>query len=179
MVKWLTNQLNRVMERDGAPMNHNDVLRRLRYALDQNDAGVTRLFRIGGLELREGELKSYMAKEGDEDFVPCPGRALTAYLDGLVIDRRGPRDPSLPAPPKALLDNNLLLKKLRIALELQEEDMIAVLDMGGMDVTPSELGALFRKPDHKHFRPCGDQLLRNFLNGLTFKFRGVTGSSTD
>jgi uncharacterized protein YehS (DUF1456 family) len=155
-------------------MNHNDVLRRLRYALDQSDAQVMGLVRLGGLEVRQEELASYQAKDTDPAFVPCPDRVLAAFLDGLVTHRRGPRDPALPPrPPDPRLDNNLILKKLRIALELQEKDMLAVLALGGMQVTASELGALFRSEGHKHFRSCGDQLLRNFLNGLTDRLRGA------
>jgi uncharacterized protein YehS (DUF1456 family) len=66
----------------------------------------------------------------------------------------------------------LILKKIRIALELREEDILSALKEGGMEISKSELGALFRAPDHRNFMACGDQLLRNFLKGLTVKYRG-------
>lgn len=156
-------------------MIHNDILRRLRYALDLSDAQMIRLFALSDLEVDAAQLAALLARETDPGFVACSDRHLTAFLDGLVIDRRGPRDPAAPSRPKGVtvLDNNLILKKLRIALELQERDMLAVLKLGGMDVSASELGALFRNEQHKHYRPCGDQLLRNFLKGLTEKLRGA------
>ena len=154
-------------------MIHNDVLRRLRYALDLSDARMIHLFALSDTGIDEPVLHSLLARDTDPGFVECTDAQLTAFLDGLVIDRRGPRDPGAPARPKSAvrLDNNLILKKLRIALQLQEDDMLALLKLGGMDVSSSELGALFRNEQHKHYRPAGDQLLRNFLKGLTQKLR--------
>lgn len=69
-----------------------------------------------------------------------------------------------------MLTNNDILKKIRVALELKDEDIIHILKLSEFDISKSELNALFRKPDHPNYRECGDQLLRNFLNGLiTFK----------
>ena len=65
------------------------------------------------------------------------------------------------------LTNNITLKKLRVAFELRDDDILAILDSVSFIVTKTELGALFRKPGHNNYRPCGDQLLRNFLKGLT------------
>ena len=155
-------------------MNNNDVLRRLRFALHQSDAEVIRLCTLVNVTLGQAELTSYLTKEGEFDFVPCPDDVLAAFLDGLVLHRRGPRDPSGPTRPhEGRFDNNMILKKLRIALELKEPDMLAVLKLGGMPISAAELGGLFRSEGHKHYRPCGDQLLRNFLRGLTVKLRGV------
>lgn len=156
---------------------HNDVLRRLRYALDLDDAVMTRLFALSGIALTPERLAAVLAREGDVGFEPCTDAELAGFLDGLVLDRRGPRDPktvratSAPRADAGALDNNGVLKKLRIALALQEQDMLAVLALGGMTVSASELGALFRNPSHKHYRACGDQLLRNFLTGLTHRNR--------
>lgn len=154
-------------------MNTNDILRRVRYAIDARDADTARLCALGGLEVPGSAIAGWLAREGDPAFVPCPDSVLAAFLDGLVIDRRGPRDPAAPPRPvEGRLDNNLILKKLRVAFLLQEQDMLAVLALGRLSLSASELGALFRKPDHKHFRACGDQVLRRFLAGLTEKLRG-------
>lgn len=154
-------------------MTGNDLLRRLRYALDLDDDALRRLFGLGGAEIDEHAVAAYLARERDAEHVLLPPAHLAAFLDGLVLERRGPRDPS--APPRQqdeVLDNNLVLKKLRVALELKEDDLLAVLRAGGLDLSASELGALFRKPGHKHFRPAGDQLMRAFLTGLTARLRG-------
>lgn len=155
-------------------MNHNDVLRRLRYALDLNDDDIVRLIGLGGVEITAADVPGYLARIDRAGFAPCPDAVLAGFLDGLVLERRGPRDPSAPAPPPSdVLDNNLILKKLRIALQLQQSDLLELLSLGGMQVTASELGALFRNPSHKHYKLCGNQLLRKFVDGLTTKLRGT------
>jgi len=88
-----------------------------------------------------------------------------------VTQLRG-RDETRPPPPVAKrVGNNLVLKKLRVAFELRDDDMHAILDAAGFPLSKSELTALFRKPDHPNYRPCGDQLLRHFLRGLTQRLR--------
>ncbi len=154
-------------------MNNNDVLRRLRFALQLTDAELRRLSGLAGVDLASEDLTSWLAREGEPDFLPCPDRALEACLDGLVLHRRGPRDG--PAPGPSRFDNNMILKKLRIALELKESEMLRLLALGGMELSSSELAGLFRAHTHRHYRACGDQLLRNFLKGLTLDRRGVGG----
>jgi len=70
------------------------------------------------------------------------------------------------------MSNNDILKKLRVALELRDDDIIHILKLVNFEVSKSELTAIFRKEDHENFKPCGDQLLRNFLNGLVIYKRG-------
>lgn len=70
------------------------------------------------------------------------------------------------------MTNNDILKKLRVALKLKDDDIVHILSLAGFTITASELGALFRSEDHPKFKPCGDQILRNFLNGLIIHMRG-------
>lgn len=70
------------------------------------------------------------------------------------------------------MSNNDILKKLRVALQLKNTDIIKILKLVDFKVTESELGAFFRKEDHPNYKPCGDQILRNFLNGLVIHLRG-------
>jgi uncharacterized protein YehS (DUF1456 family) len=71
-----------------------------------------------------------------------------------------------------MLTNNDILKKIRVALELKDEDVVKILKLADFEITKSELNALYRKPDHPNYKECGDQLLRNFLNGLIVFKRG-------
>ncbi len=71
-----------------------------------------------------------------------------------------------------MLTNNDILKKLRIALELQESDILEILSLVDFTVSHSELRALFRNPNHRNYKECGDQILRKFLDGLIIKNRG-------
>ncbi|MBD8476372.1 DUF1456 family protein [Pseudomonas sp. CFBP 8770] len=153
-------------------MIHNDVLRSVRYMLDISDGKVADITALGGLEISKADVISYTKKDEEEGFVHCPDAVLAHFLDGLVIYRRG-RDESRPAQAVELpITNNIVLKKLRVAFELKEDDMHAVLKSVDFPVSKPELSALFRKFGHNNYRPCGDQLLRNFLKGLTVRVRG-------
>lgn len=70
------------------------------------------------------------------------------------------------------MTNNDILKKLRVALKLRDEDIIHILKLADFEVSKGELSALFRSEDHPNYKECGDQLLRNFLNGLIIHMRG-------
>ena len=154
-------------------MIHNDVLRRTRFALNLPDSEVRRLCGLVGEPLSDSDLRACLAREDDPDFAFCPDWILGAFLDGLILERRGPRDADQGRRGAETLDNNGILKKLRIALELREPDLLALLKLGGMTLSSPELGALFRNRNHKNYRPCGDQVLRAFLRGLTVQRRGV------
>ncbi|MGE8306538.1 MULTISPECIES: DUF1456 family protein [Pseudomonas] len=153
-------------------MNHNDVLRSLRYMLKINDAKMVGIIKLSGLEVSAETLASYLKKEEEPGFVRCPDPVMAHFLDGLVIHRRG-KDDSRPQQPVELpVTNNTILKKLRVAFELKEEDLHTILKSVNFPVSKPELSALFRKVGHDNYRPCGDQLLRNFLKGLTLRVRG-------
>ena len=151
-------------------MDLNDVLRRLRYALDVNEADIVRIYAHQGHEITPEHVTSLLLKEEVEGYIPCTHLEMELFLDGLITERRGARDPDAPpCPPTGKpMTNNMVLKKLRIALNFREYDMLNTLNRGGMEVSSSELTALFRKPSHRHYRECGDQLLRNFIKGLSF-----------
>jgi uncharacterized protein YehS (DUF1456 family) len=148
-------------------MNNNDILRRIRYSLTLTDEQMSNAFSHGGLTADAAQVRAWMGKEEEEDAQTCTDSVLGDFLDGLIIANRGPRKPGSPAPIREeILTNNAILKKLRIALTLQEDGMLSTLTAGGQPLSRGELSALFRKPNHKHYRECGDQVLRNFLKGL-------------
>ncbi len=70
------------------------------------------------------------------------------------------------------MSNNDIMKKLRVAMKFTDDDIIKVLDLANFRITKTEISAIFRKDDHPNFKPCGDQILRNFLNGLIIHQRG-------
>ncbi|MGH8381052.1 DUF1456 family protein [Pseudomonas sp.] len=153
-------------------MIHNDVLRSLRYLLDVNDAKLSDIIKLSGFEVATDDIVSYLKKDEEEGFVRCPDEVIAHFLDGLVIFKRG-KDDSRPAQQVELpVTNNIIMKKLRVAFELKEDDLHAILKAADFPVSKPELSALFRKVGHNNYRPCGDQLLRNFLKGLTLRVRG-------
>lgn len=153
-------------------MNNNDVLRSLRYLLDIGDAQLAAICRLADYELAPETVAALLRKEDEDGFQPCSDEVLAHFLDGLVFHRRG-RDDSRPRlPVEKRLTNNIILKKLRVAFELRDDDLHEILHAADLPMTKAELGALFRSPEHKNYRACGDQLLRNFLRGLTQRQRG-------
>jgi uncharacterized protein YehS (DUF1456 family) len=154
-------------------VNNNDILIRLRYALNITDVKAMELFRLAGRDMGRPELESLFKREDEEGYVECDDSAMRSFLEGLIISRRGKRDDEKAQEPRgsAHLSNNDILKSLRVALSLKDGDLIEILRLAGVEVSKSELTALFRKYGHPNYRPCGDQFLRNFLAGLTAKYR--------
>jgi uncharacterized protein YehS (DUF1456 family) len=151
-------------------MINNDILRRLRYILNTNNQKMLQLFDAGGLVISESQLMTWMKREDDEGFEPCPNASLAHFLNGLVIDRRGQNESS-PLDTEVELNNNLILRKLKIAFDLRSEDILRLLKLADFRLGKAELSAFFRRETHKHYRECKDQILRNFLTGLRKELR--------
>lgn len=160
----------------------NDVIRRLRYALDYRDRQVAEIARRGGGVVTEGEIKNMLLREHDENYLPCSDEVLTGFLDGLILHLRGERETPAGQGKSAKIvasNNNRVLRKLRIAFDQKDEGMLSLLASGGFEMSKSELSALFRKETHKHFRECGDQALRYFIIGLTKERRPEVASEPE
>ena len=153
-------------------MTNNDLLRRLRYALDLNGVSIAEICALAGYEIGPVEVLNLLKKEDEKGFVVCDDAVMGAFLDGLITSRRGPRNasPDVPQTSEGLLNNNLILRKLRIALELNDADMLALFKQAGVSLSKPELSALFRGTGQRNYKECGDQLLRNFVRGLTLGY---------
>jgi len=154
-------------------MINNDVLRSIRYMLDLSDGKVAEIARLAHADLPvdTSDVQAFLKKDDDEGYAECDDRTLAHFLDGLVIHCRG-RDPNVPQRPiERRVTNNMVLKKLRVAFQLQDADMHRIFEDAGFPVSKPELSALFRQHGHRNYRACGDQILRNFLKGLTLHLR--------
>ena len=154
-------------------MNYNDILRQLRYALNINDSTMIKIFKLSDREIERSHLTGLLKKEGEEGFVNCSDVVLGDFLDGLILLKRGRKEtkPGEARKPDSLLTNNSILKKIRIALELKEDDMLGILKLASINISKPELTALFRREGHKNYKECGEQFLRKFLKGLTIRYR--------
>ena len=151
-------------------MTNNDFLRRLRYALNIKDNVMVQIFKRGNIVLTREDVIDYLKKDIDEGFKKLNNNDLIAFLDGLIIQKRGKREDGTPIPQVKVTNNNLnniLLRKLRIALSFKSYDMIKIFKLGGVEISEGELSALFRSEDHKNYKECGDKYIRVFLKGLT------------
>ena len=149
-------------------LSNNDVLRRFRYALNLNDGNLAEAFALAKRPLERDAIARLLKHETDPDYSECPDEILGAFLDGFIIIRRGLREEMAgkAAPASSRVNNNDILKKIRIALQLREEDLVAIMAKAGVTVSGTEISALFRQRNHPKFKLCGDQFLRNFLTGL-------------
>ncbi|RMM95256.1 hypothetical protein ALQ43_100223 [Pseudomonas savastanoi pv. glycinea] len=153
-------------------MMNNDALRSVRYMLDISDSKVVEIIGLTGFEVSKSDVIAFMKKEEEEGYLDCSDEIMAHFLDGLVYFKRGKDESRPPQPIDLPITNNIVLKKLRVAFELKEDDMHAILKSAEFPVSKPELSALFRKVGHTNYRACGDQLLRNFLKGLTLRVRG-------
>jgi len=151
-------------------MLNNDLLRQLRYVFDYNDIEMINIFKLGDLEVSRDVLVNWLKKEEDEGFQSLHDIKLATFLNGLIVKNRGRRDGEQPKPEKTLT-NNLILKKLKIALSLRDDDIIDILKLAGLNASSHEISAFFRNPSQPQYRLCKDQMLRNFVHGLQIKFR--------
>ncbi|WP_427172127.1 DUF1456 family protein [Fusobacterium nucleatum] len=155
-------------------MTNNDFLRRLRYALNIKDNTMVEIFKKGNVKVTREDVIDYLKKDIDEGFKKLNNNDLIAFLDGLITQKRGKKEDGTIAPEIKITKNNLnniLLRKLRIALAFKSYDMINVFKLGGVEISESELSALFRSEEHKNYKECGDKYIRVFLKGLTEYYR--------
>lgn len=151
-------------------ITQNDIIRRLRYTFDFNDSKMMELFALGGQAATRAEISNWLKKDDDPDFVKISDNQLAIFLNGLIVNNRGKKD-DVELIAEKRLNNNIIFRKLRIALNLKDDDIIAIVDLAGMRITKPELSAFFRNPNQSQYRPCNDQILRNFLHGLQLKHK--------
>lgn len=163
-------------------MENNETVRRLRWALSIDDADAARMTRAGGVDASAADAAAWRAREEDPARVECSDPALGALLAGLVLERRGPRQrpDEVPAPSarppataapaggggSARVDNNAVMKAVRIALELRSDEVA-----GFVGLSVAETASLFRRPGTRNYRRCGDQVLRRFFAAVAARER--------
>jgi uncharacterized protein YehS (DUF1456 family) len=152
-------------------MTNNDVLRRIRYIFNFDDSKMIAIFGLAGQEVTRAEISDWLKKEDDPEYKTCGDRQLAVFLNGLIIEKRGEKEGPQPEA-ETTLTNNIIFRKLKIALNLQADEVIKLVNQADFRMSKHELSAFFRKPGHKHYRECKDQVLRYFLKGLQLKYRG-------
>lgn len=147
-------------------MTHNDVLRSVRYLLNVGEVTLVDIVGLGGGEVSRAEMAGFLRKEEEEGYHECGHQMMAHFLDGLVRYKRGHDKSRPPQPIEVPVTNNVVLKRLRVAFELKDNDIIRLIEKGGLRVSKTEVSAFCRRPEHRNYRDCGDQFLRNLLKGL-------------
>ncbi|MGB3226020.1 MAG: DUF1456 family protein [Desulforhopalus sp.] len=151
-------------------MKNNDILRRIRFTFDFSDSKMMAVFGLAGYRVTRMQISDWLKKEDDPAYKNCSDIQLAAFLNGLIIDKRGKTEGPQPKP-ESRLNNNIIFRKLRIALNFKDEDILNILTLTDISMSRHELSAFFRKSNHKNYRACKDQILRNFLQGLQLRYR--------
>jgi uncharacterized protein YehS (DUF1456 family) len=150
-------------------LNNNDVLRRLRYTFNYNDKQMITVFASAGLQVSREQVSQWLKKDDDTDFINCMDSQLAYFLNGFINEKRGKKEGPNPVAEKRLT-NNIVLTKLKIALNLKAEELIELLETVGFRLNKPELSAFSRRTDHQHYRECKDQVLRNLLHAIDKKY---------
>ena len=151
-------------------MTNNDILRRIRYLFDFSNIKMIALFKLANYDVDKKDMSDWLKKKDDPLLLEITDAELAIFLNGLIIEKRGKRDGPQPEPEDPL-SNNMILRKLKIALNLKADDILELYALTGNKISKHELSAFFRNPDHKSYRNCLDQYLRYFLNGLQMKYK--------
>jgi len=153
-------------------MTNNDIMRRIRYIFDFDDSKMIAIFGAAGFDASREQISDLLKKEDDPAHKECSDTVLAIFLNGLITSKRGKKEGAEPEPEERLT-NNIIFTKLKIALNLKAEETLAILNAVNVKISKHELSAFFRKPSHKNYRACQDQVLRNFLKGLQLKYRST------
>jgi uncharacterized protein YehS (DUF1456 family) len=155
-------------------MTNNDILRRIRYLFNFSDLKIISIFRTANYDVKQAEVSEWLRKKDDPLIKDLTDRELSIFLNGLIIETRGKRE-GPPPVPENYLNNNMILKKLKIALDLKTDDILDLFALTNQKLSKHELSAFFRNPEHKSYRPCLDQYLRNFFTALQIKYKNKLG----
>ena len=147
-------------------LDTNEILYRIRKALDLSIDEMLEAYALAEYPMDRSRLEALLKRRRDTGFESCSYEELGVFLDGLIILKRGPSPKKTQEDEAVSLTNNLILKKLRIALNLKEPETEIIFNLADVMLSKQELKSLFRKEDHKNFKACPDTLLLAFLEGL-------------
>ena len=147
-------------------MKTNDILYKIQKALNLSQEEMLEAYKLADYKMESSHLDSLLKRRQDEGSKLCSYEELGVFLDGFVILKRGPSPKKSNNDEAVELTNNLILKKLRIALELKEAETEIIFSLGEANLSKQQLASLFRKEGHKNFKECSDELIMAFLDGM-------------
>jgi uncharacterized protein YehS (DUF1456 family) len=149
-------------------MTNNSIFRRIRFIYNFSDHDLMDIFKLVGCVVNRTQIIRWLNKEDHEDYLVMKDEELATFLNGFIVLKRGKKEGPQPQPEKELT-NNMIFRKMRIALNLIDEDIIQILASVEMRMSKHELSALFRNPNQRQYVECNNQVLRNFFQGLEVK----------
>jgi uncharacterized protein YehS (DUF1456 family) len=150
-------------------MTNNEIIRRIRYIFDFSDSKMIEIFALADYQVTRSQISDWLKKEDEPSFLDMNDFHLAIFLNGLINVKRGKKEGDQPIPEKHL-NNNIIFRKLKIALNLKDDDVLEILELVNMRISKHELSAFFRNPMQEQYRQCNDQILRNFLQGIQKRY---------
>ena len=150
-------------------MTNNDIIRRIRYTFEFNDTKMIEIFGLADYQITRAQISDWLKKDDDPAFQELLDYQLAIFLNGFINDRRGKKEGAQPEPEKRI-NNNIIFRKLKIALNLKDDDILEIFKLVDLRISKHELSSFFRNPNQDKYRPCKDQFLRNFLHGMQIKY---------
>lgn len=149
-------------------MRTNDIFRKITQSLTLGNLQIQQLFALSAIDLNDKEITNLLKTDYQPGFEPMPDYVLLIFLNNLIEQQRGKKNDAEQEviEKHAKISNNDVLKKLRIAYNLHEQQVRDALKLATIELTKSDLAALFRKPGHVHFKACDDELVLDFIEGL-------------
>lgn len=152
-------------------MNNNDIIRRIRYIFDYSDSKMIEIFKHVEFPVSREQIIIWLKKDDDPEYQLIRDKEMAIFLDGFIIEKRGRKNDD-PIKHEKKLNNNIIFRKLKIALALKDDDILDIMKLADLRLSKHELSAFFRSPEQSQYRDCKDQFLRNFLQGLQIKIHG-------
>jgi len=144
-------------------------MRRIRYTFEFNDSKMIEIFGSANYQVTRAQISDWLKKDDDPAYQDLSDIQLAIFLNGLINVKRGKKEGEQPNPEKRL-NNNIIFRKLKIALNLKDDDILEILQLVNLRISKHELSAFFRNQNQNQYRPCEDQILRNFLHGMQLKY---------
>lgn len=128
------------------------------------------IFKSVGFDVTKEQIIGWTKRDEDPEVLELGDSMLAAFLNGFIIEKRGKKDGPLPVP-EIKLNNNIVLRKFRIALDMKDTDMLSIFKLSHTQISKHELSSFFRKKEHRNWAYCKDQFLRNFFHGMQAKYK--------
>jgi uncharacterized protein YehS (DUF1456 family) len=151
-------------------MTNNYFIRRTQYIFSLKAKKMIEIFKSVGVDVTFEQVVGWTRRDEDPEIVLMEDSVLAAFLNGFIIEKRGKKDGPAPVAEEKL-NNNIILRKFRIALDMKDTDMLEIFRLSHTQISKHELSSFFRKKDHRNWAYCKDQFLRNFFHGLQAKFK--------
>jgi uncharacterized protein YehS (DUF1456 family) len=147
-------------------MQINDILFKIKTALSLSNSEIIEAYKLADFTMSEERVSNIVKRHQDKGYEEATYEELGLFLDGLVVLKRGENSKKVDSDEVVELTNNLILKKLRVAMNLKESELVIIFALAEVTLTKRQIGSLFRKEGGKNFKACSYELLMAFIEGL-------------